>query len=32
VFTLSLPLAARTAEVASLSLALQDVSMLPSSR
>ncbi len=32
VFTLSLPLAARTAEVASLSLAVQEVSMQPSSR
>jgi len=32
VFTLSLPLAARGAEVSSLSLALQDASMVPSSR
>jgi signal transduction histidine kinase len=32
VFTLSLPLAARSAKVASLSLAMQEVSMQPSSR
>jgi signal transduction histidine kinase len=32
VFTLSLPLAARSAEVSGLSLALQDVSVLPSKR